>query len=89
MGIRRTLVVVYHISQMISAAVMGFPHAHGVVGEVDIAVVALDAWLVGGWTRLSDRNLQKSAWELVRVVVLGGSQLIFRHLESCSIMLLS
>lgn len=74
---------------MISAAVMGFPHAHGVVGEVDIAVVALDAWLVGGCTRLSDGNLQKSAWELVRVAVMGESRLIFRHLESCSIMLLS
>lgn len=43
---KRTLVVVNDISQMISAAVMGFPHAHGVVGEVDIAVVALNASLI-------------------------------------------
>ena len=36
----RTLVVVDHISQMVSAAVVGFAHAHGVVSKVDIAVVA-------------------------------------------------
>lgn len=61
LGIGCTLVVVYDISQMIPAAVVGFPHAHGVVGEVDIAVVALNAWLVG-LTYSSERfNLQKSA----------------------------
>lgn len=37
---RRTLVVVYHISQVVSAAVVGLAHAHGVVREIDIAVVA-------------------------------------------------
>lgn len=40
-GNSRTLVVVYHISKMVSSTVMGFPHTHGVVGEVHIAVVAL------------------------------------------------
>lgn len=37
---RRTLVVVHDIAEMISAAVVRFAYAHGVVGEVDIAVVA-------------------------------------------------
>jgi hypothetical protein len=38
----RTLVIVDDISQMVSTTVMGFPHTHGVVGEVDIAVIAWD-----------------------------------------------
>jgi hypothetical protein len=44
------LVVVYDIAQVVAAGVMGFAHAHGVVGEVDIAVVA---WRV----RLRRRNI--------------------------------
>lgn len=36
----RTLVVVYDVAQVVSAAVVGFAHRHGVVREVDIAVVA-------------------------------------------------
>lgn len=39
-GWRRTLVVIYYVSKMVSTAVMGFSDAHGVVCEVDIAVVA-------------------------------------------------
>lgn len=35
------LVIVDYISEVVSAAVVGFAHAHGVVGEIDIAVVAL------------------------------------------------
>lgn len=38
----RTLVVVYDIAQVVATAVVCFAHAHGVVGEVDIAVVAED-----------------------------------------------
>lgn len=34
------LVVVHNISQMVTATVMGLPHAHGVMSEIDIAVVA-------------------------------------------------
>lgn len=34
------LVVVYDIAQVVATAVVCFAHAHGVVGEVDIAVVA-------------------------------------------------
>jgi len=34
------LVVVHDIAEMISATIMRFAYAHGVVGEVDIAVVA-------------------------------------------------
>ncbi len=37
----RTLVVFHHIAEVVLPAVMGFPDAHGIVGEVDIAVVAL------------------------------------------------
>lgn len=37
---RRTLVVVYHIAQVVSSAVVGLAHAHGVVREVDVAVIA-------------------------------------------------
>lgn len=38
----RTLVVVYNIAQVVATAVVCFAHAHRVVGEVDIAVVAED-----------------------------------------------
>ena len=34
------MVVVYDVAQVVAAGVMGLAHAHGVVGEVDIAVVA-------------------------------------------------
>jgi hypothetical protein len=36
----RTLIVVDDIAEVVAAAVVSFAHAHGVVGEVDIAVVA-------------------------------------------------
>ena len=36
----RTLVIVEDISLMVTAGIVGFPDAHGVVGEIDIAVVA-------------------------------------------------
>ena len=36
-----TLIVVDNIAQMVTSAVVSFAHTHGVVGEVDIAVVAL------------------------------------------------
>lgn len=34
------MVVVHDIAEVISATIMRFAYAHGVVGEVDIAVVA-------------------------------------------------
>jgi hypothetical protein len=37
-----TLIVVDNISEVISATVMRFPHAHRIVSEVDIAVIAED-----------------------------------------------
>jgi hypothetical protein len=37
---RRTLVVVNDVSQVVTTAVMRFAHAHRVVCEVDIAVIA-------------------------------------------------
>lgn len=37
-----TLIVVDHVAQVVAAAVVGFAHAHRVVREVDIAVVAKD-----------------------------------------------
>jgi hypothetical protein len=55
-GRRHTLVVVYYISKVISAAIMGFPHAHRVVGEVDIAVVALKGLLDGGYAEAFERS---------------------------------
>ena len=36
----RTLVVLDDVAQVVAAAVVGLAHAHRVVGEVDIAVVA-------------------------------------------------
>ena len=38
----RTLIVVYDISEVVSAAVVCLAHAHGVVREVDVAIVACD-----------------------------------------------
>ena len=40
MHVRRTLVIIQHISLVVSAAVMGLAHAHRVMREVDIAVIA-------------------------------------------------
>ena len=40
-SIRITLIVIQHVALVVSPAVVGFPDGHGVVGEVDIAVVAL------------------------------------------------
>ena len=37
---RLTLVVVYDVAEMVATAVVGLAHAHRVVREVDIAVVA-------------------------------------------------
>lgn len=37
---QRTLVVVQHIPLVIAAGVVSLPHAHGVMREVDIAIVA-------------------------------------------------
>lgn len=34
------LVIFYDVSQVVSAAVVRLPHAHGVVRQVDIAIVA-------------------------------------------------
>ena len=34
------MIVVYYIAQMVLSAVVSLAHAHGVVGKVDIAVVA-------------------------------------------------
>lgn len=40
-GMPRTLIVLDDIAQVIAAAVVGLAHAHGIVSEVHIAVVAL------------------------------------------------
>jgi hypothetical protein len=42
----RTLVVVHYISKMIPAAIVRLPHAHRVVRQVDIAVIACPPVLV-------------------------------------------
>ena len=36
----RTLIVVDNVAQVVASAVVGFAHAHRVVREIDIAVVA-------------------------------------------------
>lgn len=36
----RTLVVLHHVPQVVTTRVVRLAHAHGVVGEVDITVVA-------------------------------------------------
>ena len=36
------MIVVYYIAQVVPAAVVSFPHAHRVVCQVDIAIVAKD-----------------------------------------------
>lgn len=42
-----TLVVVHHVAQVVAAAVVGFAHAHAVVRQVDVAVVAEDCAAAG------------------------------------------
>lgn len=37
---KQTLVVVDDVAEMVAARVVGFAHAHGVVRQVDVAVVA-------------------------------------------------
>lgn len=39
------LVVVDDVAQVVAPAVVGLAHAHGVVRQVDIAVVAEDCWI--------------------------------------------
>ena len=41
---RRTLVVFDNISEVVFAGVVRFSYAHRVVGEVDIAVIALGSY---------------------------------------------
>lgn len=45
---RRTLIVLYNVTQMVPTAVVSFADAHGVVCEVDIAVVACSGSVSGG-----------------------------------------
>lgn len=67
-----TLVVIDYISQVVSAAVMGLSHAHRVMGEVDIAVIAcvrivsvrLPRAAVGGNLQKSAQNVSLSIWSL-------------------------
>ena len=42
------LVVVYNVAKVVAAAVVSFAHAHAVVGEVDVAVVAEEFGHLGG-----------------------------------------
>ena len=36
------MIVIDNVTEMVAATVVGFAHAHGVVREVDIAVVACE-----------------------------------------------
>lgn len=68
-----TLVVVDHIAQVVASSVVGFAHAHRVVREIDIAVVAED------WKWLALVQGPRAANHGV-MEILGGA-LTFRHLE--------
>ena len=58
------MVVVDDVAEVVTACVMGFAHAHGVVREVDIAVVA---WRVRMrlWRRRS-LSFARRVWELTK-----------------------
>ena len=67
-----TLIIVQHVPLMVPACIVGFPYGHGVVGEVNIAVIALFDLLIRLKLRFGKRrgrekevgeNLQKSAEE--------------------------
>jgi hypothetical protein len=47
---RLTLVIIYDVAQVVAAAIVSLPHAHRIVREVNIAVVAKD-WARGLATR--------------------------------------
>jgi hypothetical protein len=47
------LVVVDNVAEVVAAVVMRFSHAHRVVCEVDIAVVAEELWHGGGFDVLN------------------------------------
>ena len=49
-----TLVVVDDVSKMVATAVVGLSHAHTVVSEVDIAIIA--------WFRISIRSIVVWLW---------------------------
>lgn len=79
-----TLVVVDDVAQVVAAAVVGFAHAHGVVGEVDIAVVAED------WERaqkLEDARIWRRVLEGREKLTLGhlggGPVAINRDVPRC------
>lgn len=57
----RTLVVIYDIAQVVSPVIMGLSHAHRVVREVDIAVVAFAEMSVSKKLWKLELYLQKSA----------------------------
>lgn len=64
---RRTLIVIDDISEVVTTAVVGFADAHGVMREVDIAVIA--------WRRSA------RAWEAVAGIELERSFVAFGNLQ--------
>jgi hypothetical protein len=67
--VERTLVVIHNIAEVISAAIVRLAYAHGVVGEVDIAVVAFGG---SAMVKLSNTgHLQKSENKLAHCVNSG------------------
>lgn len=42
------LVVIDNVAEMVATAVVGLAHAHGVVREVDIAIIAKEFWHFAG-----------------------------------------
>ena len=66
---KRTLVVVHDIAEMVSAAIVSFTHAHRVVGEVDIAVIAFEGLAMVQLKKAE--HLQKSEDKLAHCVDSG------------------
>lgn len=80
---RLTLVVVNDVSEVILARVVGFADAHGVVGKVDIAVVALGegARSVNGFEGGSrEARTYRRVGYVSGILESGKERLIFRHL---------
>ena len=75
------MVVVHDVAQVVTAAVVGLAHAHGVVREVDIAVVAedcLEKSHIGQyfpcWSECETQN-EREGW------MIWVEMLTLRHLE--------
>jgi len=70
------LVVVYNVAKVVAAAVVSFAHAHAVVGEVHVAVIAEEFGHLGNMLSAMLR-LCYGEKALVEVVSLGDGNYIY------------